>query len=78
MPVDYPYQSDFARRHFDAGLAAGRAKVILIVLDARAIAVPDSVRDVIANCTDVDQLKTWVNRAATANTIEDLEIPVAG
>ena len=72
----HPYQSDFARRYFDQGEAAGEArgeaKAVLAFLDARGIEVPDKVREQIATCTDIDQLDTWVRRAATARTVQDL------
>jgi hypothetical protein len=74
------YYSDFARRYFDQGEAEGEAKgqakgearAVLAVLDARGIEVPDELRERIAGCTDLEQLDTWVRRAATARTAQDL------
>jgi hypothetical protein len=70
------YYSDFARRYFDQGEAKGQAKgearAVLAVLDARGIEVPDELRERIAGCTDLEQLDTWVRRAATARTAQDL------
>jgi hypothetical protein len=70
------YQSDFARRYFDQGEARGEArgeaKAVLAFLDARGIEVPDEFRERIVGCTDLDQLDTWVRRAATADKIHDL------
>jgi hypothetical protein len=54
------------------GKAEGKAEDVLAILDARNIPVPDDVRVKIAACTDVDQLDTWIRRAATAATIEDV------
>ncbi len=54
------------------GQAEGEAKAVLRMLDARGIAVPEDVRERIIKCSDLDQLDTWVIRAATANTIENL------
>jgi hypothetical protein len=34
--------------------------------------VPDEARARIIECTDVDLLETWVRRAATATTVDDL------
>jgi hypothetical protein len=68
----YRYQSDFARRYFDQGEAEGEAKAVLAVLGARGIEVTDEVRERISRCTDLGQLDTWIRRAATANTIDDL------
>jgi len=72
----HPYQSDFARRYYDAGEAKGEARgearAVLAVLDARGIEVPDPVREDITSCTDLDQLDTWIRRAVTANKVQDL------
>src|SRR5262249_36233490 len=84
----YGYQSDFARRYYDAGEAEGEAKgkaegeakgkaegearAVLAVLDARGIEVPDPVREDITGCTDLDQLDTWIRRAVTADKVQDL------
>ena len=78
--VPHRYQSDFARRHFDRGytegkakgMAEGQAEVVPTVLDARGVDVPDEVRADIAGCTDLERLATWVRRAVTATTVEDL------
>jgi hypothetical protein len=74
------YQSDFARRYYAEGetkgkaegKAEGEAKAVLAFLDARGIEVPDPVREDIIGCTDIDQLDTWIRRAATANKIQEL------
>ena len=68
------YQSEFANRYFSKGEARGEAQALLRVLSARGIAVPDDVRTRIVNCTDVDQLGAWIERAATADKIEDLDV----
>jgi len=80
----YEYQSNFARRYYAQGEARGRtegeakgrtegeARAVLAILRARGIPVPDDIRTRITTCTDLDQLDTWVRRAATATTIHDL------
>jgi hypothetical protein len=72
----YQYQSEFARRYFSQGEAKGEvkgeAKALLKVLSARGIEVPDDARERIIGCADLDQLETWVSRAATATSIHDL------
>lgn len=68
----YEYQSEFVRRYVFQGRAEGEAKAVLAVLDARGIVVPDDLRARIAECTDLDQLDTWIRRAATARSIADL------
>jgi hypothetical protein len=70
------YQSDFARRYFERGEAKGKAegeaRVLLAVLDARGIDVPDDALDRITQCADLSQLETWARRAATAEKVQDL------
>jgi flagellar biosynthesis/type III secretory pathway protein FliH len=76
----YGYQSDFARRYYAEGEAKGKAegeakgeaKAVLAFLDARGIEVPDPVREDIIGCTDLDQLDTWIRRAATATKVQEL------
>jgi hypothetical protein len=43
-----------------------------MVLSARGVEVPDDARERITGCTDVDQLDTWLGRAATATSVHDL------
>ena len=68
--TSHPYQSEFARRY----VSEGEADAVLQVLAARGISVPDEVRNTIAGCTDLDQLKVWVRQAATADKVEDLDL----
>jgi hypothetical protein len=76
----YEYQSDFARRHRAQGRAEGEAegeakgeaKAVLAVLDARGVDVPTDARTRITECSDLGQLDTWIRRAATADSIQDL------
>lgn len=72
----YEYQSDFVRKCINQGRAEGRAegeaKAVLAFLAARGVEVPDEARDRITSCADLDQLETWVRRAATINTIDEL------
>ena len=70
------YQSDFARRYYAEGEAKGEArgeaKAVLAFLDARGIEVPDPICEDITSCTDLDQLDTWIRRAATATKVQEL------
>jgi hypothetical protein len=66
------YKSDFARRYYGEGKAEGEAKAILAVLSARGVEVPEQERARISECTDLELLDSWVRRAATADSIEDL------
>ena len=84
----WPVYSPFAREHYGRGKAEGMAegktagrtegkaeeaaRLLLLVLDARGFAVPDGIRAQITTCTDIAQLETWVTRAATTQTLQDL------
>ncbi len=54
------------------GEVSGQAAALLMVLDARGLAIPDQARTRITGCTDVAELQRWVRRAATADRVEDL------
>ncbi|MFI1353229.1 hypothetical protein ACH4TV_06540 [Streptomyces sp. NPDC020898] len=54
------------------GRAEGRAEDILRILDVRGIDVPEAARERIANCTDLDTLGTWFDRAITASDAQEL------
>jgi hypothetical protein len=54
------------------GRAEGEVRALLAILNARGIPVPDHVYARIVACTDLDHLDTWVRRASTATTIQDL------
>src|SRR5215470_9118646 len=64
----YEYKSDFARRYY----TKGEVRALLAILNARGIPVTDDVHARITACTDLDHLDTWVRRASTATTIQDL------
>ncbi|WP_055698662.1 MULTISPECIES: hypothetical protein [Streptomyces] len=52
--------------------AEGRAEDILRILDRRGIEVPDPARERVTTCTDLDTLGTWLDRALTITTAEEL------
>jgi hypothetical protein len=54
------------------GKARGEADIILRVLTARGVRVPDEVRERVLSCSDTAQLEAWSDRAATATTVEDV------
>lgn len=68
----FEFQSDYARRLKAEGRAEGEASAVLEVLEARGFDVPDEVRDRVMACSDLDQLKVWVRRAAVIPTIDEL------
>ena len=65
---DGEYKSDFARHY----KAEGKAEMILAVLAARGIVLPEEVRARLVECADLEQLETWGRRAATADSAEDI------
>lgn len=72
----YPYQSHLRSQGREEGRAEGRAegeaRAVLRVLDRRNVRVPPDVRERIMACTDTTTLETWLDRALTATTIDDL------
>lgn len=67
-----PYRSEFARRHYFQGFAKGRARAIRKLLKLRGITVPEAASTRVDMCTDVSQLDIWLDRALTADTIDDV------
>jgi hypothetical protein len=57
------------------GRAEGEAQAVLTVLDARGVQVPDAIREQILGCTDLTQLDTWLRRATTATTADEVVSP---
>jgi hypothetical protein len=81
MTTTHPFfRNDFVDRWLNEGRAEGRAQgraegeahMILRVLRARGVAVPDRVRRQILSCTDAATLAAWGERAATATSIDDV------
>jgi hypothetical protein len=62
------YKSDFARGYE----ARGEAKAVLAVLATRGIDVPEEARVRISECTDLELLESWVPRAVTAASVDEL------
>lgn len=52
--------------------AEGKAEALLLILDQRGIAMPTSVRQRIATCTDQNRLEMWLTKAIDVDTIDDL------
>jgi hypothetical protein len=64
----YEYQGEFARKH----RAEGKVEDILAVLTARGIVISGEARTRINSCTDLEELKTWIRRAATVDSVDQL------
>jgi hypothetical protein len=54
------------------GRAQGEAEALLLMLDARGLHAPDSVRERITRCHDTDVLERWIRRAAVIDKVDDL------
>lgn len=54
------------------GQAKGQAEGLLLVLEARGIAVTDEIRKKVADCDDPRLLQRWLQRAATATSAEEV------
>lgn len=76
----YEWESDFAKSHRAEGRAEGRSegcaegevKALLLMLEARGIAISDDVRARVGGCSDLDQIERWIQRALTVECAEDL------
>ena len=78
------FEDDFVERYIAEGEARGRAEgeargraegeagMLLRVLAARGFEVPGHVRERVLACTDLGQLESWGDRAATAATLDDV------
>lgn len=62
----YEYQSEFAKRFVAEGRAEEAAQAVLMVLEARGLAVPDPVREHILAQKDRERLEHWLKKAAIA------------
>jgi hypothetical protein len=54
------------------GKAEGEAQLLLRVLAARGLLVPDDRREQVLSCTDTAQLERWADLAATATSVDDV------
>ncbi|MDG4828694.1 hypothetical protein O7627_05155 [Solwaraspora sp. WMMD1047] len=78
--VGHEYRSELLRelaaRHEDLdearGEARGEARAVLTVLEGRGIPVTTEHREQILAGTDLARVDTWLRRAITATTIEDV------
>jgi hypothetical protein len=80
----YEYQSDFARKYVAQGREEGRQEglregrhegeraALFEVLDARGLQVDDAARQQILACMDLEQLKVWLRKAVTAESVQEL------
>ncbi|MFF3376327.1 hypothetical protein ACFYXF_25660 [Streptomyces sp. NPDC002680] len=57
---------------YAVGLAKGRAKAILTVLEVRRLPVSDDIRERVTTCADLARLDDWLDRVGAAERAEDL------
>lgn len=67
-----PFVNSFVEQGRREGEIVGKATALLTILAARGVAVPDEAHTRITECTDVALLETWVRRAATVESVEEL------
>ena len=53
----------------DGFIAQGEAQMLLRIMTARGIAIPDDVRILVTKCADTARLEAWADHAATATAI---------
>ncbi|MGV9388714.1 hypothetical protein ACWDQL_06195 [Streptomyces olivaceus] len=54
------------------GKAEGKAEDILRILEVRGVEIPDSVRERVIECTDLDVLGAWFDRSLSVAHAEEL------
>ena len=64
--------NDLVREHQALGEAKGEAKALLLTLSARGIEVSEEARTRITTCDDLGQLDTWVRRAVSAESVDEV------
>ena len=75
-PQGEKFLSDSQRHSFEKGRAEGRAAEkaadVLAVLEARGLAVTDAQRQRIIDCSELDTLNSWLRRAVTVTSADNL------
>jgi hypothetical protein len=76
LPQGAQFFDESLRQSFDKGRAEGRAAEkaadVLDVLDARGLTLSSEQRERILSCADLNVLKTWLRRAVTVATVDEL------
>ncbi|MBF6173025.1 hypothetical protein [Nocardia blacklockiae] len=63
----YEYKSEFARRYYSRGEAHSLLKIL-----RHRFTVSEAVADRVVNCTDIDQLEAWTDRALEVETLAEV------
>ena len=67
-----PFIEPLSRGRQAAGRADSATRVLLTILAARGITIPEQARVRIAECADPDLLENWAARAATSTTADEV------
>jgi hypothetical protein len=54
------------------GRAEGEAQMLLRIMSARGLDIPEHIRARVAQCADIARLEAWADRAATATSPDDI------
>ena len=82
LELVFAMRSPAARRDMEALMATACHRRVLVenlvdmlmtILDARGIETPHKVLSHVARCTDPDQVRIWIRRAATVHKIQDVD-----
>jgi len=69
MAID-PYADPFIASWVSRGKAGEAKKLLLRVLEARQLGDSGLIWDVAGSCTDLELIELWIERAATADSID--------
>jgi len=71
-PQAIKFFDESQQQSYDRGRAASMSAAVLVVLEARGLAVSDAQRERVASTTDLETLDRWVRRAATVSSTDEL------
>ncbi|MFD4263504.1 hypothetical protein ACFWR9_39335 [Streptomyces sp. NPDC058534] len=69
---NFPGSNTIVEEYWLKGRAKGQAEGILHILEVRGIEISDSVRERVADCTDLDVLVSWLDRSLSVAHAEEL------
>ena len=76
MDGKYEYQSEFVKKHYGLGLAAGQAKgkaeALVSLLEARGLSLDAVQLATIEACQDSDRLQRWIVAGVTAASVAEV------
>jgi hypothetical protein len=67
-----PFVDGFLDQGRAEGRAQGEAHILLRIMAARGLDIPEQVRDRVAECADTARLEAWADRAATATSVDEI------